>query len=321
VSKYATLEDTARVVSATEWLWRGWLPRGHVTLLVGAPGDGKSALGMAIGDRLLKATAWPDGQDNAGAGSIMWIDTEGTQAVLVERALISDTPMNRVMLPTADPLSDFALDDDDAWFDLRRGITDTACGLLVVDTLRGVHSGEENSSQETARLMKGLQIIARDNKIGCLVVHHTRKLHEESSEDSRLTLDRVRGSNAIVANARVVWGIEPTRAEGVKRLLVLKSNLAARPEPLGFRMDEDGFTWCRLANDEREVRETDRAMAFLRSWLQSGPAPADALKEAAAADGHSMSTLNRAKKRLSIRSERERGVVNGKWSWRLPEIA
>lgn len=321
MSNYASLEDTARIVSATEWLWKGWLPRGHVTLLVGAPGDGKSALSLAVGDRLLKAQAWPDGQENTGASSIMWIDTEGTQAVLVERAITADSPMNRIMLPTADPLTDFALDDDDAWFDLRRGIAATTCGLLVVDTLRGVHSGEENSSQETGRLMKGLQIIARDNKIGCLVVHHTRKLHEESGEDSRLTLDRVRGSNAIVANARVVWGIEPTRADGVKRLIVLKSNLGSRPDPLGFRMDEDGFSWCRLPNTESDAREMDRAAAFLRSWLQSGPSPADALKEAASADGHSMSTLCRAKKRLGIKSERERGVPNGKWSWRLPESA
>src|SRR5438067_10981845 len=48
--------------SKVNWLWPGFIPRGHVSLLCGPPGSGKSILALDLIARLTSAKGWPDGQ-------------------------------------------------------------------------------------------------------------------------------------------------------------------------------------------------------------------------------------------------------------------
>ena len=55
-------------------------------------------------------------------------------------------------------------------------------------------------------------------------------------------------------------------------------------------------------------------MEWLKDYLQSGPASANAIQAAAEAVGISAPTLKRAKQALGILSQRD----NETWFWRLP---
>jgi hypothetical protein len=63
----------------------------------------------------------------------------------------------------------------------------------------------------------------------------------------------------------------------------------------------------------------DQAKRFLTEQLANGPMLKTEIEEAADAHGISNRTLYRAKDDLHIVVEKERGVANGKWVWRLPD--
>jgi hypothetical protein len=64
----------------------------------------------------------------------------------------------------------------------------------------------------------------------------------------------------------------------------------------------------------------DQAKKFLSDLLASGPMPKTEIEEAADAHCISSRTLYRAKDDLHVIVEKERGVANGRWLWRLPNV-
>jgi hypothetical protein len=67
--------------------------------------------------------------------------------------------------------------------------------------------------------------------------------------------------------------------------------------------------------------QLEDAKRFLHDTLTAseGRAPGTDIEEAAEADGISRRTLWRAKRVLTIRTEKDRGSADGKWYWILPE--
>ena len=315
--RFATLADVANIVSETSWFWPEWLPRGHVGLLVAESGAGKSFLALDLVARMLAGGKWPDDEPCERVDKVMWVDTEGTQAVLIERANVLGVPLEKIVLPTVNPIEDLRLDNTEHWKRFESAVKIHRPPLIVVDTLRGAYGGDENASQATSALMKKLQMTARDANAAILVIHHLGKQSELASPT--VNLDRVRGSSAIVANARVVWVIEDSGAatEGAKRLRVLKSNLARVPEPLGFVVGEEGVTWMDPPVDPQAQSAIEAAARFLTTILREGPRPATEVSRQAAESGISTAALRRAKQRLRVESRKAPGS-GGVWSWSLP---
>lgn len=314
----ATLADVPEIVKSTRWLWPKWLPRGHVSLLVGAPGDGKTTVALDILARLLNGDELPDDRPPEQIDLVMWVDTEGTQAVLATRAEVMGVPMDKVIFPTEKAVEDLRLDSKEHWIRFAHAAKVRHPALIVVDTLRGAYSGNENSSHEAGKLMKALQILARDTGAAILAIHHTRKLSELAG-DAMVTLDRVRGSSAITANARCVWVIEDfgTSQADAKRLRVEKSNLSDKPAPIGFTVDNVGVKWTDPPAEPKIEQAIVTAMNFLGDVLKGGPRPPNEIEQDATASEISMATLRRAKKRLRVRSTKSAGPT-GQWTWSLP---
>ena len=63
---------------------------------------------------------------------------------------------------------------------------------------------------------------------------------------------------------------------------------------------------------KREARE------FLLERLEAGPVNSDDIIEEAKQEGIAVMTLRRAKKELGIKSRKQRGSVDGAWTWELP---
>jgi hypothetical protein len=68
------------------------------------------------------------------------------------------------------------------------------------------------------------------------------------------------------------------------------------------------------ATENRAPSARDEAKEFLLDYLAGGPMPADAIKEAAEANGVSERTLRRAMKELGIRPQKD----DKHWVWELP---
>lgn len=317
--KLMTLGGLAKIMPETtkRFLWEPWLPVGLMTVLAGEAGEGKSAVALELSRRLMAGDPMPGGGGSLPMETVVWADTESSQGILLDRARSWKLPLDRFVLPLEDPLGDFRIDNREHWARLGDVVQAANPGLVVVDSLRGAHTKDENNSDALQEILSRLANLARDYSIAVLVLHHLRKkAYLEKSQP--VSLDHLRGSNAIGAMARVVWGIDrPAGSEDVRRLSVIKSNLSAFPEPIGFEIGERGVSWCDAPTEPRAETILDRAIEFLSSTLQRGAKPAADLHREAELAGISAATLRRAREKLKVVAVKQ-GGTGGPWIWSLP---
>lgn len=125
--------------------------------------------------------------------------------------------------------------------------------LVIIDTLRRFHSGDENSAGEMARLLGILEHICGQTGTSILFLHHTAKgaaLNgsgdaQQASRGSSVLVDNVRGgqfnlSGMSEAEARA-HGVEATDRKGFTRLVQAKANFGAPMPDRWFRRIDGGL--------------------------------------------------------------------------------
>ncbi|CAK9253598.1 unnamed protein product [Sphagnum jensenii] len=55
-----------------DWLWNGWLARGKLHMLAGAPGTGKTTIALSLAAILTSGGKWPDGTTTWCCDVIIW---------------------------------------------------------------------------------------------------------------------------------------------------------------------------------------------------------------------------------------------------------
>lgn len=317
VLSYSTWVNVERSIGPITWAWETWLPNGLLTILAGETGCGKSALALRIAASFINGNPFPDGSQYTGQqGRVLWVETEAAQAINLERSKAWGLPRDRFVNVKWDGLEDIFLDDPEAFLLLRAKAALPEVKLIVVDSLSGGYRGRENSS-ETLQIMVRLATVARDTGKPVLVVHHFKKTaYEEGHPIQDLTLDRLRGSSAIVQPARVVWVIDtPDLINKEKhRLSIIKNNLVRFADPIGFKITDTGLTFGRAPQPPKKETQVDVAADLLLSLLRKKPLPASEIQDEADGAGISWRTINRAKARLGINAVRK----EGRWLWSLP---
>lgn len=296
-----------------EYSWKAWLVNGLLTLLVSYSGDGKSLLALRLCGSFINGQSWPDGAPFEGRqGKVLWVECEAAQALNLLRANIFRYPLDSILTALDDPLEDVNLDSAE-----QRTVVEQRAGLpevqfIVIDSLSGSSHRKENETGIkditlwAARLARGL------NK-PLLMVHHLGKKKEWDSEE--ITLERVRGSSAIVQFARIVWALscpDPTNRQ-TKRLEQIKNNLGRFPEAIGMTATEQGLEFGTAPALPRVETATGRAGDLLLSLLASGPMKQADLTAELDGAGISLPTAKRAKAQLGIVSFR----IDNAWYWSL----
>jgi hypothetical protein len=307
------------VIAPIGWDWAGWLPRGLLTMLVSASGEGKSMLALKIAASYIRGDEWPDGSPfDATAGRVLWCECEAAQGLNLQRAKAWGLDLDCLLTPFSEPLEAVNLADDAHRAVIGQIARRDDVRFLVVDSLSGGNTADENTAA-MMRQVRWLAELTRDTDRPALLLHHLNK-RKDSDPDPRwgITLDRVRGSTTIVQPARVIWGLDrpcgPTSE--VRRLCQVKNNLAAFPEAIGMSIAtaDSSLTF----GDAPEVPEMGSACsdacAWLRRLLNPEPLPAaEVLREAEKAKINTR-TLYRAKAKLHIASPK----VGTVWMWSLP---
>jgi hypothetical protein len=296
------------------WDWQGWLPQGFLVILASEPGLGKSLLCLRLAGCYLAGMDWPDGRPFEGErGKVLWCESEAGQALNLNRARAWGLDLEQIVTPLNNPLQNFKMDNPQHAVALLAQARRPEVRLVVLDSLRGLHSRGGNIIVESvANLADMARVIGKP----VLLTHHLRKrsLLDVAGE---LSLDRLRGSGAITQPARVVWTLDkPDMRSGTnRRLSVLKSNLAAFPEPIGMWVNEGVVRFG--AAPERPVgeRELERGVGVLRALLADGERPFEEVVVVCRAAGMTEGTMRRAKKVLGVRSIRVPGTTG--WYWAL----
>jgi putative DNA primase/helicase len=309
-----TWADMANVIGPVKWEWPGWLAKGMLTILAGESGAGKSALALRICGCYLCGWPWPDGCKFTGeTGAIVWCEAEAAQAVNLDRAKAWGLPIDKIYTPLADPLDDVKLDIPEHAAALAQKAMLPEVRLIIVDSLRGMHRGDENSS-ETMNTIKWLAELTRDSGKSLILTHHLRKRSLFDGEG--VELERLRGSSAIVQTARLVWALDvpDPKIRDIKRMQVIKSNLSKFPDPVGVTIDGTGVKFVDAPETPKIETKLDQAIDLLMALLQANPVAATQIETEFNQAGISNPTMKKAKAKLGVVSVKTKTG----WMWSLP---
>ena len=313
VFHYATWADLDRMLSSITWAWDGWLPNGFLSMIAGSQEMGKSILALRIAGCYIMGWPWPDGTEFTGQrGRVVWAEGEAGQQLNLDRAKAWGLDLSKIVTPHQ-TVDDFQFENEEHRYHLWSLMAQPDVRLGVVDSLSGIHGGKEKDA-EMQRVIKPFAELARDEGKPLIVSHHLNKpLHGQVDV---LTLNRVRGSGTITQTARLVWGIDlpDPHCPDTRRLSVLKTNLGAKPDPLGFSIGETGLEFCDAPEAPKQETQADKAADMLSAWLSKGPMKASELEKRIEGEGVSWKTAKRVKGRLRIVSVKK----DDGWYWSLP---
>jgi len=313
------MADVMKMVDGIRYLVRGWIAYAMLTMILGPPGVGKSAFVLygLVRTLIMDGLNWFNRMKGpAKRGYVLWCDTEGTAAITIQRIKDWGLPPQRIKVPFEDdPLRSINLEDKSHLDRIEAVVNRYGIRLVVIDSLRGAHSGDENNSR-VAEVLQGLATIAERTKAAILVVHHTRKIHP----DEEISADSSRGSNAITAMVRSQLAIDkPDEDSEWRRVQMLKENLGLKPRPIGFRVHDKGLEFGQAPERPRKPTRRDDAEDWLQEQMEPGCwYPAKPLLDAATDTGFSTNAVQRARESLGIVKPNNVRKDGKSWRWRLP---
>lgn len=176
------------------WLLEDWIAAGDVTVLSGKGGLGKSLIVQALGMAVIRGDATFLGQEVGVQGRVLLADEENPEDVVYSRMLRFGLDpslhsgslrylWNQHIRLDRDPdtLLDEALE-----FDAK---------LLGLDSLTRMHTIDENSNSEVAKLFnEAITPLARETGAAVVLIHH----HDKSGSGARGAGDIVNAADAAI---------------------------------------------------------------------------------------------------------------------------
>ena len=256
-----------------QWLIKHLWGRRAVGLLGGSPKRGKTWLGLDIALSVASATPcldWFPVEDPGRALVYLAEDALTDVRVRIDalcrhRKLdIKDIDLQVIDTPV------LRLDEKISQDSLKATLEWVKPKLLVLDPLIRLHSSDENSSAEMARLLSHIRELQRTFDVAILMVHHTTK---KPASHPGLTL---RGSSELRAfgdsNAYLIQKHDDL-------WLTVEHRAAPAPDPIKLQLvssssqDDTHFRLCEIESNERETAPTrdlaDRLLECLGA--ASGP--------------------------------------------------
>ncbi len=319
------------------WQWPGRLPLGKLVVLDGDPAVGKSTVSAFMAATVTTGRPWPDGS-SCPPGDVLILSAEdGLADTIRPRLDAAGADVARVHALTAVHYADEdgnprsrppTLADVGV---IERAIRAHGARLVIVDVLMAFLPGKVDShrDQDIRGVLSTLSALTE--RTGCVMVllRHLNKAPGGSP------LYRGGGSIGIIGAARaaLLAAVDPDD-ESRRVLAVTKSNLAAMPPALAYRLVDDPERGCARVQwegathhsaydllgareSDEERTERDEVAAWLADFLtdRGGEATAVDVYKAGNAEGHSRDALKRAKKRAGVESVKT-GMTGG-WVWKL----
>lgn len=321
------------------WLWRGWLPLGALSLLVGHPARGKSTLALLLAAEV--STGMLNGDLAAEPSDVLLISYEDHLRARLRpmvEAAGADLAKVHALACEHDDRED-VLDLVSQLTDIEAQVVATGARMLLIDPLvAGLRSGAVDShrDQSVRAVLAPLAAMAERRNLAVLATMHL-------SKQATSALLGAGGSVGFAAAARSIlaFGLDPEDDKGehgsLRILAHAKSNLGRLQPSQRVAIIETGVTWqaTDITTSKAVITETAenvsaddlvrvgghgnsprmRAAKFLRQLLADGPHRAKEVIQLAEDDGISEKTLRRAADDIGVEKfQRER-----QWWWFLPD--
>lgn len=322
-----------------DWLWEGWLARGKVHIIAGIAGTGKTTIALSIAAAITCGGKLPDGSVAPVGDVVIWSGEDDPSDTLAPRLKAMGADMSRIHFVNGvkdeqgvrpfDPAKDIAA--------LSTAINTIKPVMLIVDPIVSAVAGDSHKNTETRRAMQPLVEMGMNSGVAVLGISHFSK-----GTSGHNPIERVTGSLAFGALARLVMAVGKVGDEqgGGRIFCRAKSNIGADGGGFQYDLEQveledhhgisasrviwgaavDGSAMSLLAEAETSGGEGGGCLAeakeFLETELAYGPVTANQLKRSAEQAGYSWRTVDRAKRKLGIKSRKE--GMKGSWAWFLP---
>ncbi len=324
-----------------DWLWIHWLAAGKIHILAGAAGTGKTTLALSLAAIVSSGGWWPDGTRCKPGDVVIWSGEDDASDVLVPRLHAMGANVDRVHFISGvneasgkrpfDPANDI---------ESLRSAWPAGARLLIVDPIVSAVAADSHNNGDVRRGLQPLVDLAAEH--GCAVLGIT---HFTKGTNGREPLERVTGSLAFGAVARIVLVAAKMPDKNERLLAIAKSNIGPDQGGFNYRLQQvqvpkdrkvsqpiwaSRVDWGAPLNgsarellaatetqpgDETESpRVTD---AFLRECLSVGPVSAKQIRADANGAGYSWDRVQRSARRLNV--DRRKEGMRGGWVWVLPE--
>jgi hypothetical protein len=317
-----------------QWLWKGRIPLGRISLFVGRPGVGKSFLTCQMAANVSTGSHWSDGMA-CPFGSVLFLAAEDDPADTIRPRLDAhgaDASKVRLLRGKLTQRSSgerveslITLGDLEM---IKQSLEDCGdCKLVIVDPI-GSYLGagtDSHRDNEVRAVLAPLAALAEKMEVAVVLVAHTRKAQANFADDTAL------GSRAFTGIARSVWHIFEDPDNSERRLFLPgKNNLTASPRGLAFTIvAESGcIQWLgdvdttadevvtKAPKTTHASPEKEKAKEWLINFLKNeGPSSPNVIYKRAEEDGIAKGTLDRARKLVNIKIGPD--GYQGKWSWSL----
>ena len=328
---------------AIHWIWPGYIPRGKLVIIAGAPGLGKTTLALAMATVVSIGGRLPDGSRAQVGIVLIWTGEDNPEDTLVPRLIAMGADMRRIFF-----VSDTIVNGESYVFDPSRDldvltlraseIGDIA--LLIIDPIVSAVAGDSHKNSETRR---GLQpVVDLAQRLDCAVLGVT---HYSKGTQGRDPVERITGSLAFGAVARVVLACAKGQDGEKRRMVRAKSNcgpdgggfeydLIQAPVP-GYDLTASTVQWCGALEGEArdllaeaetlpdDASQSNDTTLWLRDFLagNGGQCAKSEIMKAALGSGHKERTVQRACKKLDVQVK-VTGFAGNKVSiWSLPNRA
>jgi RecA-family ATPase len=297
------------------WLWHGKLPFGKISIISGNSGLGKTLVSLDIAARLTTGRPMPLSDAEPITGNVLFQSLEDDLSdTLLARCISAGADCSRIASIQADGLNF----DEDCDI-IEQHIRETGARLLVADPVQSFlgRSADMCRITDIRRVLSNLGGVAARSDCAVILIAHQNK--NGGAND----LHRVFGSVDLTAVARSVMRISASENDPDIRIIKhIKSSISRPCEPIAFRIEDDAsIVYLDDYNDkdgsEEESESVDKrakAMEIICSMLADGPKEGTAVFKVCKDAGISSRTVERVKKDLDVRSERD-GV---KRIWVLP---
>ncbi len=194
-----------------DWVWPGYLARGHLHVLAGSPGSGKTQLAINLAATIGQpGRLYPCGRPNPEAGStMMWSGEDSLTDTLIPRLIGAGCDLSKFHYISDVLTFNPEIDDESVRVPFNPAIHLEAIKLklkvmdnvklLIIDPIASMITGDGNSNPQVRANLNPLVQLAHEFNIAILGIHHLTK----GSADRPLH-ERVSGSIALSALPRIV---------------------------------------------------------------------------------------------------------------------
>ena len=340
--------DTIKVVNMSDipvlpilWLWPGWLPLGKMTILAGAGGCGKTNLSLALIATITTGGFFPDGLRCENPGKVLIYSTEDDPAdTLKPRLIANGANISKVSFIAGRTSKDGKLEPFDPAKDFSKIEqyikTNPDLKLLMIDPIISAVSGDMNKANDVRRSLQPLVDLANQYGFAILGITHFTKGSVNNNP-----ADRILGSQAFSALARMAWSAARRETEGDCILVRAKSNISTLDGGIRYQLESvmvaenietTKTTWLgAIEGSAKELLNSaelsgsdnnsvvDTAKEFLIELLNTVEKMSSKEVQAQAKEaGFSLASIRRAQERLKIKPFRPHGEKS--WFWSLPKI-